>query len=79
MVLACALERDDLRRSAFMNTIADEVPDPHMMMFIDEAARNQRTSQQSKGWAVLGKECIQRQFSFVENTFPSSPSSHLME
>ena len=62
MVSACALEWDDLRHSAFMNTIADEVPDPHMMMFIDEAARNRRTSQQSKGWAVLGKECIQRRF-----------------
>jgi hypothetical protein len=38
MVSACALERDDLRCSAFMNTIADDVPDPYMMMFIDEAA-----------------------------------------
>lgn len=61
-VSACALERDDLRRSAFMNTIADDVPDPYMMMFIDEAARNRRTSQRSKGWAALGKECVQRRF-----------------
>ena len=60
MVSARALERDDLRRSAFMNLIADEVPDPRMMMFIDEAARNRRTSQRSRGWALYGKECVQR-------------------
>jgi hypothetical protein len=40
VVAARALERDDLLRSAFMNHIVDEVPDPQMMMFIDEAARN---------------------------------------
>jgi hypothetical protein len=45
-----------------MNHISDEVPDPRMLMFIDEAARNRRTSQQSKGWALLGKQCIQRCF-----------------
>ena len=33
-----------------------------MLMFIDEAARNQRTSQWSNGWALLGKQCIQRRF-----------------
>jgi hypothetical protein len=32
-----------------MNIIADEVPDPRMLMFIDEAARNQKTSQRTKG------------------------------
>jgi transposase len=60
VVSARALERDDLLRSAFMNTIADKVPDPRMLMFIDEAARNRRTSQRSRGWALLGKECVQR-------------------
>lgn len=60
MVSARALEQDDLRHSAFMNLIADKVPDPRMMMFIDEAARNRRTSQRSRGWALYGKECIQR-------------------
>ena len=39
-----ALERDDLMRSAFINRIADEVPNPDMLMFIDEAARNRRAS-----------------------------------
>jgi transposase len=62
VVSAYALERDDLIRSAFMNTIADEVPDPRMLMFVDEAARNQKTSQWLKGWALLGKKCVQRRF-----------------
>ena len=62
VISARALERDNLARSAFMNSIADEVPDPQMLMFIDEAARNRRTSQQSKGWALLRKQCVQRWF-----------------
>lgn len=40
-----AAERDDLLRSAFMNRIADQVPNPDMLMFVDEAARDRRTSQ----------------------------------
>ncbi|KAK6993087.1 hypothetical protein R3P38DRAFT_116317 [Favolaschia claudopus] len=39
-----ALERNDLLRSAFMNKIADLVPDPNMMMFVDESAKDDRTS-----------------------------------
>ena len=62
VVSACALEWDDLVWLAFMNHIADEVPDPHMMMFIDEAVRNQRSSQWPKGWALLGRRCIQKCF-----------------
>jgi hypothetical protein len=62
VVSARALERDDIVRSAFMNNIADEVPDPRMLMFVDEAARNRRSSQRPKGWALLGKKCIQRRF-----------------
>jgi hypothetical protein len=45
-----------------MNHISDEVPDPRMLMFIDEAAWNRRTFQWSKGWALLGKQCVQRHF-----------------
>lgn len=55
-----ALERDDLRRSAFMNKIADEVTNPDMLMFVDEAARNKRTSGRPKGWSLVGKRCVQR-------------------
>ena len=59
-VSARALERDNLLRSAFMNKIADEVTRPDMLMFVDEAARNKRTSIRSKGWSLVGKRCTQR-------------------
>ena len=55
-----ALERNDILRSAFMNMIATEVPDPEMLIFIDEAAKNERTPGRSKGWAVIGERCVQR-------------------
>jgi transposase len=55
-----ALERNAIRRSAFMNTIADQVPDPEMLMFVDEAAKNKRTSGRLKGWSLKGKRCYQR-------------------
>ena len=54
------LERNDLLRSAFMNKIADEVTNPDMLMFVDEAARNKRTSGRTKGWSLVGKRCVQR-------------------
>jgi transposase len=55
-----ALERNAIQRSAFMNMIASEVPDPEMLMFIDEAAKNKRTAGRARGWALKGKRCIQR-------------------
>ena len=61
-VSAHALERNDILRSAFMNTIADEVTDPDQLMFVDEAARNRKTSGRSKGWALVGRRCVQRRF-----------------
>jgi len=60
VISAHALERDDLLRSAFMHRIADEVPNPNMLMFVDEAARNKRTSARPKGWSLSGKRCMQR-------------------
>ena len=54
------LERDSLLRSAFMNRIADEVSNPDMLMFVDEAARNKRTLGRPKGWSLVGKRCVQR-------------------
>ena len=57
-----AIERDDLLHSAYMNQIADEVPDPNMFMFVDEAARNQWTSERKYGWSQCGERCIQRHF-----------------
>ena len=59
-VSARALERDDLLRSAFMNRIADDVPNPDMLMFTDEAARNKKTSARMKGWSLVGRRCVQR-------------------
>lgn len=55
-----ALERNDLIRSAFMNRIADQVPNPDMLIFIDEAARNRRASARAKGWSLVGRRCVQR-------------------
>jgi transposase len=55
-----ALERNDLQRSAFMNRMADLVPDPNMLMFTDEAAKNDRTTGRPKGWSLRGRRCIQR-------------------
>ena len=59
-VSARAIERNDLLRSAFMNRIATKVPDADMFMFIDESAKNERTSGRKKGWATVGKRCVQR-------------------
>lgn len=55
-----ALERNDLLRSAYMNRIADIAPDPNMLMFLDEAAKNDRTTGRTKGWSLKGQRCIQR-------------------
>ncbi|KAJ7355939.1 hypothetical protein DFH08DRAFT_659522, partial [Mycena albidolilacea] len=44
-----ALERNDLLQSAYMNSIADIVPDANMLMFIDEAAKDERTIGRQKG------------------------------
>jgi hypothetical protein len=43
-----------------MNTIGTVVTDPEMLMFVDEAAKNKKTAGRPKGWAVIGKKCIQR-------------------
>ena len=57
-----ALERNEMLRAAFMNHIADVATNPDMLMFVDEAARNRRTSGRSRGWAVTGDRCIQHRF-----------------
>jgi hypothetical protein len=61
-VSAHALKRDNLLHSAFMNRIADEVTNPDMLMFVDEAARNKRTLARTKGWSLVGKRCVQRRY-----------------
>ncbi|KAF5317766.1 hypothetical protein D9619_012502 [Psilocybe cf. subviscida] len=56
-----ALERNDLNRSIYMNTFASLVSDPWMVMFVDEAARNKKSSARRKGWSLKGRRCVQRQ------------------
>jgi hypothetical protein len=48
-VSAHTLERDNLLRFAFMNTIADIVTNPDMLMFVDKAAHNKKTSAGTRG------------------------------
>ena len=60
VVSAHVLERNDLLRSVFMNKIANEVTNPNMLMFVDEVARNKRTSARVKGWSLVGRRCVQR-------------------
>jgi hypothetical protein len=43
-----------------MNRIADIVPDANMLMFIDEAAKNDRTIGRPKGRSLVGTRCVQR-------------------
>jgi hypothetical protein len=44
-----------------MNKITDEVADPNMLMFVDEAACNKKISARTRGWSLMGKRCMQRQ------------------
>ncbi len=43
-----------------MNQIADQVPDPNMLMFGDEASKDERTLARIWGWSLRGTRCIQR-------------------
>jgi hypothetical protein len=54
-----ALERNNQLRAIFMNRIADQVPDPNMLMFGDEASKDERTSVRRWGWSLSGTRCIQ--------------------
>jgi transposase len=62
-----ALERNDRHRAVYMNWIVDLVPDPEMLMFGDEASKDERTSNRHKGWARQGAQCVQRKC-FVRGT-----------
>lgn len=41
---------------------ADEILQPDMLMFLDEAAWNQKTSGRTWGWTLVGGRCVQRRF-----------------
>ena len=36
-----------------MNCIGAEAPDPNMLVFIDEAAKDKRTSTRHHGWSLI--------------------------
>jgi transposase len=55
-----ALERNDLERSMYMNSFADIILDPAMLMFVDEAARNKKNPSRKMGWSLRGRRCFQR-------------------
>lgn len=55
-----ALERNDLERSMYMNSFADVVLDPAMLMFVDEAAKNKKNPSRKMGWSLRGRRCFQR-------------------
>lgn len=43
-----------------MNTIAEIAPDPEMLMFTDESAKDERTSARRTGWSAIGNRCVSR-------------------
>ena len=55
-----ALERNVEQRAIFMNYMAEIVQDPNMLMFGDEAAKDERTCVRKRGWSLRGSRCIQR-------------------
>jgi len=54
------LERNTEQCAIFMNWMADLVGDPNMLMFSDEASKDERTSARRRGWSLQGTRCIQR-------------------
>ena len=62
-VSASAAERNTELRAYYMNHIGMEAPDANMLVFIDEAAMDKRTSVRWYGWAPAGQHChVQRPF-----------------
>ena len=59
-VSGCALERNIEQRAIFMNRMANLVENPNMLMFGDEAAKNERTSARRQGWSLRGTRCVQQ-------------------
>lgn len=55
-----ALERDEKRRAVFMYGMGKVAKDADMLVFLDEAAKNEKTSGRLKGWSLRGTRCVQR-------------------
>ena len=62
-ISAHACEQNELSRALYMNLIAEEVPDPNMLVFIDEAAKDECTISRRYGRSGKGIRCTtQRRF-----------------
>ncbi|KAG1861935.1 hypothetical protein C8R48DRAFT_603889 [Suillus tomentosus] len=57
-ISAYALERNKELRAMFMNSIAEIAPDPEMLMFGDEAAKDERTIIQRHGRSKIGTRYV---------------------
>ena len=57
VVSSPAAERNEETRAIYMNRIAANVPDANMLVFIDEAAKDNRTSTRQYGWSTRGVRC----------------------
>lgn len=55
-----ALERDECRRAVFRYMIGKVALDPNMLMFLDEASKDERTPGRTKGWSLRGTRVYQR-------------------
>jgi len=55
-----ALEHNDMDRAIYMNRFAEQIHDPAMVMFVDEAARNKKNPTRKRGWSLTGRRCFQR-------------------
>ena len=66
-VSARAYEWNDLSRALYMNRIAKEVPDANMLMFLDEAAKDERTVSRRYGRSKRGIRCVTRR-RFIHGT-----------
>ena len=56
-----AIERNNLLRAVYMNYIGSVAPDPEMLMFTDETAKDDRTIYRKKGWAIVGTRYTSRE------------------
>ncbi|KAF8545629.1 hypothetical protein OG21DRAFT_1375083, partial [Imleria badia] len=52
-----AAERSDELRALYMNWIGAEACDMEMLLFVDEAVKDQRTSTRPCGWSTQGQCC----------------------
>lgn len=60
LVSKVALERDEVRRAVFQYNMGRVAPDADMVMFLDEASKNEKTSRRPKGRSLRGTRCVQR-------------------